>query len=318
MISFFPLASKVFMFSLLIVPGFILARKKLIAESAIPSLTNILMYVAMPFLVFGKLCMTDLSLLNITDILFCVFFAFFAVIAAFFVARGIFFKRDDSRRPVAVFCASFSNCGFLGIPLTAYLFPDSPRITVFISLYNVFGTFLLLTLGVYELSRDRACINILKACVSPVGIAVLAGFVFSLTGIGGKFTMIGEYSEILASLTLPLSMLVLGTELSKLKIGEMLKEKDVYICSLFKLLVLPMLIIFVILFLKVFGLCLSSHAVAAVVIASALSTAASATAMANKYKLDSEYAAALTLSNTLFCVLSFPVIYLFAAWLLGI
>ena len=318
MISFLPLASKVFMFALLAVPGFVLQKKDLISQSALTSFTNILMYVAMPFLVFNKLCETNLLLLGAFDLFFCLIFTVFAVFFAFFLSRFLFKKRSQNRSRVAVFCATFSNCGFLGIPLTAYLFPESPQITVFISIYNVVSTFLLLTLGVYSLSGDKKHVNFFKACVSPVGIAVVLGVVVSLSGLGEKMPWMGEYSSILASLTLPLSMIVLGSELSKISFKSMLLEKDVYLCSVFKLVLLPMVTILILFCLKLFGVVLSAPLMSAAVIATALSTAASASAMAKKYSLDSEYASSLTLSNTLLCALTFPLLYLLAVRFLGL
>ena len=53
--TFWAMFSIVLLFAALLIPGYILGKAKAITDTAVLSFTNILMYIAMPFLVFSKL-----------------------------------------------------------------------------------------------------------------------------------------------------------------------------------------------------------------------------------------------------------------------
>ena len=85
----------------------------------------------------------------------------------------------------------------------------------------------------------------------------------------------------------------------------------VYLVSLIKLVLSPMIAIAILAMLKyVFCLDIGEEISLAMLIATAVSTAASAPSMAKKYGADSEYAATLTLGNTLLCVITSPFLYM--------
>ena len=115
--NFLVLFYMVLLFAALLIPGYFLGRIKLIEEGAIVSFSNVLMYVAMPFLVFFKILETDLSQIDFYGILLSVLMP----AALVFLLLLILCKRinGDSCCRTEVFCAIFPNCGFLGIPLAA-------------------------------------------------------------------------------------------------------------------------------------------------------------------------------------------------------
>jgi len=311
MLAFPTLLSSILLFILLIIPGFILGKAKAVEKNALNSLTNILMYIAMPFLVFAKLLTTDLCAISIWDILFCVLVPAVIILIVYAAAVVIFRKKDsDTRFRPDRFCAVFSNCGFLGIPLSEVLFPNDPKISVYVSLFNVTSTFLLLTFGVYILSGDKKNISFRHAVISPIAISIIVGVIFSLTNIISYVPQVKTYADLLSGMTTPLSMIVLGVELSELRFTDMIKTLDLYSVSALKLILSPLAAIIIMLLLKLCGASLSQEVMAAIFLASAVSTAASASAMSKKYGADGEHAAILTLGTTLLCALTLPGMYM--------
>lgn len=318
MIAFPTLLSSVLLFALLIIPGFLLGKSKLIERGALGSMTNILMYVAMPFLVFGKLVETDLRAVSYVDILLCAVFPAVSVAAIFGISLLVFRAKEGANRwRAARFCSIFSNCGFLGIPLAEVLFPDQPEVAVYVSLYNVISTFLLLTFGVYILSGDRRDISLRRALLSPIAASIVLGVIASLTGVAELFPKITTYAGILADLTTPLSMLVLGVQLSELKLSALVKTPTLYLTAALKLVASPLVTVAVLFLLNLCGLSLSTPLMAGIYISTAVSSAASSSAMAKKYGVDGEYAAVLTLGTTILCAVTLPLLYLFSAAVLG-
>ena len=105
MIAFSSLLASVLMFSLLIIPGFILGKTGKIERPALNSMTNILMYVAMPFLVFAKLIETDLTAFSFWHVGLCVLFPFLSIIGGYFIAALFFRKKEgDTRWRASRFC----------------------------------------------------------------------------------------------------------------------------------------------------------------------------------------------------------------------
>ena len=281
-------------------------------------MTNILMYVAMPFLVFVKLIETDLTSVSYTDILICAIFPAIANFLIFFLSSLVFRPHgEDNRYRAGRFCSVFSNCGFLGIPLAEVLFPDRPEVAVYVSLFNVMSTFLLLTFGVYVLSGDKRDVSFRRAVFSPIMASIILGVIFSLSGIADILPQVVTYADILASLTTPLSMIVLGVQLSGIRLSVLVTTPTLYVTAAFKLVAAPLSTVLLMFVLRLCGVPLSTPLMAGLLISTAVSSAASSSAMAKKYGVDGEYAAVLTLGTTILCAVTFPLLYLVSAVILG-
>ena len=316
MAAFWTVFCRVLLFSAFLIPGLVLGKGKLLQDCAMVSFSNVLMYVAMPFLVFSKLLDLDLRQVCLSEILLAALMPILLSGLLILVCR-LFCREEPTKRRAAVFCAVFPNCGFLGIPLAAILWPQDPKIVFYLSVFNVVSTFLLLTVGVWILSGDQSEICLKKTLVSPIFFAIVLGVAASLLGTAEVFPSLRTFSDTLANLTTPLAMITLGFELSKLPLRTVWRQGGVYRVSLVRLILSPLLALGVLMGAgRVFSLPMSRSLVLAVLVATSVSTAASAPAMAKKYGADSVYAAALTVSNTLLCTLTLPLAYLAFEWLL--
>ena len=308
---FVVLLGNIILFGALAIPGYLLGKLGKVTDGALASITNILTAVAMPALVFSKLIMIDFPSLGTAAIVCCVLFpigiTYMLNLLTMVLFRG---EMGDGRVGASRFCAIFSNCGFLGIPLASAMFPDEPGVVAFVSLFNVFSTLMLLTLGVYVYSGDRRDICVRRAILKPITIAVVLGIVCSLLGIGDMIPAVGTYADYLAALTTPLAMIVLGVQLSKLSVREIFCSAGVYAVSAVKLIVSPLMAMGVLLLLRTVGVPIGAELVVALMISTGVSTAASAPAMAERYGADSRYAAILTLGTTMLCMISLPMISL--------
>lgn len=309
--SFGNLFANVLMFALLMIPGYAMGKCRRMDGGAVQSFGNLLSHVAMPALVFFKLLETELSSVSVTGLVCSSLMPVAVVGVGSLLAVPIFrWQCAPERNPVSRFCAVYSNCGFLGIPLASAMFPHHPEITVYVSLFNVVNTFLLLSFGARTLSGRRGRLSVWRVLLRPVTVCMVLGTVLSCLGVGRRLPMLVTYASTLAQLTTPLSMTVLGYQLSGLHIGRLIKLPAVYLTAAVKLLLSPILA------LGILALCslipvvsVEPELAAGMCIATAVSTAASAPALVAQYGLDGEYAAALTLGNTLLCVITLPLVY---------
>ena len=107
--TFLPMFGIVLLFAALLIPGFILGKAKAITDVAVLSFSNILMYVAMPFLVFSKLLEIDLSSIGLAEILISALLPIALEMILLAVCRFVF-KGRESRARAATFCSISVTC----------------------------------------------------------------------------------------------------------------------------------------------------------------------------------------------------------------
>jgi len=292
------------------VPGFVMGRRNRIDANGSNTLTNMLTDIAMPFLVFSKLLQIDLSALRLSAILCCLLLPLAAIVVIWLLSVLVFPTRENrSRYPVGRFCSMMPNCGFIGIPLAAAIFPDRPEVTLYVSVVNILSTYCLLTLGTYVLSEDKGEIQPKKLLFHPILAAIVLGLALSLLP-DGMVRFVENYAVLLAQLATPVSMLVLGYRLSRLPFGDLLRNREMYQVIGMKLIAMPFVSIGMLLVLKLCHFPLDNSLIMAMLIATSVSTAGSAPALAQRYSLDAEHAAACTIGTTICSVFTIPMMYL--------
>lgn len=310
---FLPMLGRLALFILLGAPGFLLTKFGKIDEKGRGALVNLLLYVAMPFLVFCNLLETDIRALHPVEWITCAVFP--AVIMCIVAGiSALIFRGNGDKARVCRFCSTFANCGFLGLPLAKSLFPEKPAIALFIAIYNILSTVLLYVMGGATLSGGEVegkKKNWVKILVSPLTVGAVIGVICSLLGLGQKWPVLLDFAKYSGDTTTLLSMTVLGCLMATLPRRPWWKESGLWLSALMKLVVSPVITMGILLFLcRVCRLPLGDEALLALLISTAVSTAASAPSMAEDYGRDPHYAAALTLGNTLLCLVSLPFIYL--------
>lgn len=296
-------------FLILLIPGIILGKTRVLQQKTISSVNGILLYVAMPMLILSNLFEIDLREMCISSLLLTAFLALSLSLILTFLIGLILRKFDPAQWRTNSFCAVFSNCGFIGIPLATLAFPETPEIATFISLYNVFSCLLTWTLGVLLLTGDSKEIKLSRTFLNPVVIAFVLGVLFSFMGAGKYLHILPSVSSMLAAMTTPLSMIVLGFETTKKRSLRAAINPTSLIVCLLKLILAPFLAMGMLWLLRQF-LDISRNLEIAFFIVSAISTAATAPAMVERYGGDIDSAAGVTLATTILSAFTFPLLYL--------
>ena len=289
---FFRMLGRLALFVLLGVPGFLLTKMGKIDEKGRVALVNLLLYVAMPFLVFSNLLETDIRALGPAEWITCAVFpcVIMSIVAGL---STLIFRGNGDKARICRFCSTFANCGFLGLPLAKSLFPEKPAIALFIAIYNILSTVLLYVMGGAILTGaggDGKKKNWFKILVSPLTVGAVIGVICSLLGLGQKWPVLLDFAKYSGDTTTLLSMTVLGCLMATLPRRPWWKESGLWLSALMKLLVSPLWSMAVLLFLcRVCRLPLGEEALLAILISTAVSTAASAPSMAEDYGRDPHY-----------------------------
>lgn len=142
---------------IMMVPGVILKKTRLSPDGFGKGISNLVLYIAQPALVFIAYLRPydEKILINAACVL--VFSAISHIIFAV-VATNLFKKAPDARRRMLRFATIFSNSAFMGIPLISVVLDREgmfPGATVYASIYNITFNIFLWSLGVKICTDDR-------------------------------------------------------------------------------------------------------------------------------------------------------------------
>ena len=278
--------------------GVIVSKIGIIRDDNRGVLVRVLMDVAMPMMVLNAFNKpTDPEALK-ASILVMVIAA-----ASCFVTWGIgtllWRRQPDNKRKVLMYASMFSNAGNAGLPVLNLVF--GPEGVFYGSMYLIPPRILQWTVGMGFFLKPKKGAFVKNVLLNPMVVVVYIGFVLMAFNwqIPGVF---GTAIANLGSMTGPLSMILIGATLAKMKPRALL-DPVVLLVSALRLLIFPMAAA---LALKALGV--DQMTMNLCVILLAMPVASNTAAMAERYGGDFVFASACVSVSTLLSVVTVPVI----------
>ena len=259
---------EVFVVYLLI--GIIAVKTNVLNREKLGALSSCVTKILLPLLIFSNAIngATKEQFLSSTVILLLTA-VYYLVLYLVTAALSKLLHLDIQHRNLYRACSMFGNCGFMGIPIISTIYGGEYvlHVSIFMMTFNLS----LFSYGVYLLSKDDAK-NTAAAAVSEVQAAApensgsqkSTGFNAKRLlspGILSAFLAIGIYLldirlpqhavslfSTIGVTTTPLAMIVIGSTLAGVKFSTVFTDKELYLFSFLKLLVLPMITFFVLRF----------------------------------------------------------------------
>lgn len=206
--------------------------------------------------------------------------------------------KNNPDKAVERFAVVYSNCGFIGIPLVNGIYGSDGvlYLTAYITLFNL----LVWTHGYMMMKGERDFSSLVKALRSPSVIAVFVGLIFYVANIRLP-EVPAQAFQYIADMNTPVAMLVAGATCAQTNLLKALKNLRIYIVSIFRLLVVP---------LVSFGICFLLGApksvLMTVTIASACPVAATGTMFAIQMDRNPQKCSELFAVTTLLSALTLP------------
>ena len=303
----------VIIFVLLAVPGYLLVKGKILGARESGTLSKLLTNIGMPALILSSTLKLEFSgeftkSLLLVAAIGLVFLVGTFLLSALFVLKD----NDDKRRGMMRFCMVFSNNGFIGIPLARAVFGEDSPVMAYLIILNILMNVVMFTLGSYLISGDRSTVNVKKAVLTPVFLSFVIGIVLNLLGVPAALPELQTYATHFSGIVTPLSMLVLGINLSQLPLKRLFNSWRMYYTSAVRLVLFPVVGVVIMLLLQKLTPAVTPDAVIGFFIGVGMPTAGLASAFADRYNGDMENAVILTLGTTILSVVTIPVLY----WLL--
>ncbi|AZO96236.1 AEC family transporter [Halocella sp. SP3-1] len=230
----------------IILIGYAARKKDLISEEINKGLSRIMMDITLPALIIYNIISVELSteLLNNLILLTVITFIsyLFVLVLSSIISNKI--TKDPHRKTVFKTLLIFANVGYMGLPVLNAIYPD--RGILYGIINNIIFNIILWTYGVYIfIQQDNPSSKGIKLnkILSNGLLAVIIGFI--LLGLNIKLGPIKDALNSLGGMTFPLSMLIIGSSLTNVKLSTIIKDKHIYYLSLLKLIIIPIIGLFI-------------------------------------------------------------------------
>ena len=297
--SFVTVAQQVVVLFLLIGVGVACAKRKMLQQTAVKSLADLVLVVVTPCVIvqsfqrrFDPAMLRGLGIACLTALL--------VHAATIVIVRLVFRDPDVAKRRVLRFGTVFSNAGYMSLPLQQALLGDTGVFygAAYVAAFNL----ILWSYGVLEMSGDKTSLSPKKLLFNPGMIGIAIGLVLFLCSVQLPEIVAAPIRH-LAALNTPVPMIIVGFYLSETNLWQALRDKRSYISIAIRLIAVPAVTLTVMWLCGIRGVLL----VACVIAASAPSAAAT-TMFATRYGQDTALSVNMVSLSTLASLITMPVI----------
>lgn len=193
---------------------------------------------------------------------------------------------------------AFPNVGFIGYPVAVALYGEGALFYAAILALP----FNLLSYSLGPLMLAGAGRFRWRQLLSPCIVASVLGLVLALTRLRPP-AMVGEMLDFVGSITVPLSLLVVGSLLAHMSPGKVLRSPKLWVLSVLRLLVMPALLCLVLR-----GMHIEAMVLGIAVSQMGMPVAVNGTLLSMEYGGDTEAMAQVTFLTTLGAIVTIPVL----------
>ena len=285
--------------------GFALGRLKIVTEKGTKEMSAVLINVATPSII-----LTSFQIDWDSQFLVTLGTGFLAMIACYvifmFLVKPLYRKQPEDRRVCLQIGSMYGNVGFMGIPLISAVLGSSNVIyaVLAIAAFNM----MIFTHGAIVMGGRKAA-SVKSIVTNTVMISLIVSVALMLLRIRIPSPIFNSLT-FLGNLSTPLSMLVIGAQLSRSELSGFFSKPVIYAASAVKMIILPiitMALLFPFHFDKTFYI--------AAVILFAAPTGGYTSIFAERYHRDVAFAANFVSLCTLLSIVTLPLAAILAEYL---
>ena len=298
----------IFLIFALILVGFVAGKAHLVSEQASKDLSAILVEITLPASIFSSM-LRELE----TDLLInaaLLFFIGFACLALEYGAGRLlvkFFRIRKENQGLFLYNSMFTNASFMGFPVANAIFGS---VGVFLaSIVNLSLTLTTFSFGIGLVRGDQESkekFSLRKNVFTNINIAIILGMICFLTGF--RFPEPAEnFIAYFANVTTPMSMLVVGLNMSKGRARDLMTDRDAHLLTITRLIVMPLLLFGI---LKLLPLGAYPLVAQMILVVFAMPVPALCLILSEKYGGNTQFAVTTIFQTTLFSIVTIPLLLL--------
>lgn len=284
--------------ALMILIGFLLKEKSFFKQSDRDLLSKIVLYIALPSLIFINLYDADISKNMLFLPIIGVILSFILLIVGYSYSK----MRGYSKKTTwtIIIASSMMNTGFIGFPVTLGVYGNAGFLNaMFFDLSTSIIFIIYGILLVREFGGDKK--EVVKQTISFIPIwAMILALIFNFLNISLPYVA-NEILDYFAQATIPLIMLCLGISLDFKSLGE--KLSDSLAVSVIKLIISPAIIFVLLTLFKIKGMAFNVG-----ILEAGMSTAMNGLVLSITYDLDTDLMGSLIFTNVILSVFTLTAI----------
>ena len=295
---FLEILLKILSIFLLVGIGYFVYKIRLVPFDALKTLNAFVLNVAVPCLILQSMQRDEITDEVRRDILWSL--VAFAIVTLVIAAIAVLVMRriksvpEDDKGIYSVQLA-FTNCGFMGYPLTTVMFGQYGLFLAIIM--NIIFTTFMYSIGVVMLLHKKGeklfTMKLMVRMLSVPFLSSIAGLLIFISGFHFP-SFIDSTLQLMAATVSPVAMFIVGINLSNSKIKEIFTPRNLLLCAV-SLIVVPFFTLGVDMLLPVSNFVMVVH-----VFLMAMPSAAITTILCNRYNKNAKLAAEGVASTTFF------------------
>jgi predicted permease len=301
--------------TILVLIGYFASKIGIIKEETRDSLVKVIFNITLPLLLVTNFSKLDLTPEILRNSLIVIVISLIVILMMLIIGAisSSFFKLKHEQRSVFIAHHAFGNILYIGFPVVSALFGDIGLF--YASIYAFVSIMLLWTVGIYVITRKGGMPfgQSIRKMVNPNSVAILIGFLLFLLKIKIPDVILKPFMS-LGGTTIYLSMLYIGALLGLMKIKGIFGNPLVYLTTISKNLIFPVILIFLFSFLGRNILSgLDPLIVSVIIVEAAMPCMANVVIVAKIFKVDDHLATSNVFMSTLLSLVSLPFIW----WLIN-
>jgi len=225
--------------------GFAAKKGGVIGDKDIPGLSGVTLNIALPALMLMSM-QREFDAAIFANSLLIMGLAVLTYMSCFALSYPLtkLLKTAEDERPVYKFSLIFSNNGFMGIPVVYAIF--GAEAMFYAAMINVVFNIILFTIGIFIMRGEgsKGKMGLKSVLFNKIILSTIVGFLFFVFSIRIP-EILGSGLTMLGSMTTPLAMIVTGALLASNDIKSVFTGWRIYVVVLFRLLILPLLVFFI-------------------------------------------------------------------------
>lgn len=292
---------------MVILIGFYGGKKNIINDTFSNGLSKLLLEITTPLLIISSFGFTFTASIKASVIKSFIYGIIIFILTPLLI-RPLLIKTDIKRRNILQFSLVFSNCGFMGFPIAQSLFGNEG--VIYTSVFNMIFNIFLWTYGIMLFNDTNKSDGIKikelsKVLKNPGIISAEVGLIIMIFSIKIP-SMLLDTMKMVGGLTTPISMLIIGSLLSRTDLKKLFKYGSLYYGSFIKLFIIPIALYLVSKLIKDNSLVIKTF-----ILLQAMPAGAMTTLFAENFNKEKEYSALIVSSSTLLSVITIPLIIKF-------
>ena len=283
--------------------GVIARKTKILREEAKPSIVDIMLYIALPPLIFVSMA-TEITWDMLVSGISLPFLSLAVILIMFllaFILGRLKLVTEKRKRTMAVLCA-MPNTGFMGFPVVLAVLGETGL--AYAVLYDVGVTIAFCSVAIMALQGRSVQKASWRGLINPALVATVLAIISNWLRVEIPEVVLTPL-QIMGNATIPLAMLIMGYLLSGLKVNWRMLDRDLALVCLCKLLLSPLVA-----YLLMLPLNLNPVVRMVVLMQAAMPSMASTPVLVEKHGGDGEFAVMAVFFTTILSVITIPLIFL--------